>query len=210
MKLLVLTIMATILSACPLSDLALVETHPYAAEVKGQGEKSYGTRSFREINQTMSRVTGIDSQREAIRTTYQGVVEMLPRDNAIDSFSGPVQVGIVRLASEYCNQMAYNRELVKKKFPEFDLGSIATSVLVVEKRSQIASLFIDAFWGQTYRTSDDGQRAVAELVDLIDQEMLDGVKRRMTTTTGTNRMLLRNIFISLCATSLASAPLMFF
>ena len=208
MKLLALITLATLLSACPLSDMALVESHPYTSKLKGKGEKANGARSFREINQTMSRVTGVDSSNERVLGTYSAVREMLPRDNAIDSFSGPVQVGIFRLASEYCGQMLSNQQLRKDKLPEIDFSSQATVALAVEKRSQIASIFIDKFWGQAYRTTADGQRAVTDLVDIIDQEMLAAGKQRLRN--GQQRALLGQVLLSLCTATLASAPLMFY
>ena len=210
MKLLTLAIVATIVSACPLSDLQLVETHPYAAEIKGQGEKAHGARNFREINQTMSRVTGVDSNNQQVLNVYNEISEMLPRDNAIDSFSGPVQVGIVRLASEYCGQMLANGQLVKDKLPEIDFSSPPSVVLAVEQRPQVATAFIDSFWGKSYRTTEDGQRAVTDLVDIIDQEMLASNPRSTRAPTQLNRGLLGQIMMSLCTTTLASAPLIFF
>lgn len=205
MKLLYLTLLATILSACPLSDLQLVESHPYASEIKGKGEKSYGTRSFREINQTMSRITGVDSNNQRVSNVYNEIREMLPRDNAIDSFSGPVQVGIVRLASEYCGQMLGDRQLRKDKLPEIDFSSQSAVALSIDKRPQVATLFIDKFWGQAYRLSTEGQRAVTDLVDIIDQEMSPADQRRTRQS-----LQLTQILLSLCTTTLASAPLMFF
>ena len=208
MKLLCLMALATIVSACPLSDLALVESHPYANKIKGKGEKAHGTRSFREINQTMSRVTGIDSNNQQVSRVYTDVSEMLPRDNAIDSFSGPVQVGIVRLATEYCNQLflsQQSQQLRRDKWSEIDFNSTAT----VEKRPQVATLFIDNFWGPAYRTSTDGQLAVTNLVNIIDQEMLEATKGRRLNN-NQQQALLNNIMMSLCTTTLASAPLMFF
>lgn len=213
MKLLCLAMLATILSACPLSDLELVESHPYASEIKGQGEKAYGTRSFREINQTMSRITGVDSNNQQVSNVYNEIGEMLPRDNAIDSFSGPVQVGIVRLASEYCGQMLRDQQLLKEKLPEIDFSSTSTVALAEEKRPQIAALFIDKFWGQAYRLSAEGQLAVTDLVDIIDQEILAAQKNtrsRRRSTRSTQSPQLTQILFSLCTTTLASAPLMFF
>ena len=210
-KLLYLAMLATILSACPLSDLQLVESHPYASEIKGKGEKAYGTRSFREINQTMSRITGVDSNNQQVSNVYTEIREMLPRDNAIDSFSGPVQVGIVRLASEYCGQMLRDRQLREDKLPEINFNSPSPEALAVEKRPQVAALFIDKFWGQAYRLSTEGQRAVTDLVDIIDQEMLANDDQSSRTRRRTTRSpQLTQILLSLCTTTLASAPLMFF
>ena len=213
MRLLSFMMLATILSACPLSDLALVESHPYASEVKGKGEKANGIRSFREINQTMSRVTGVDSNNQQVLNTYTGVKEMLPLDNAINSFSGPVQVGMFRLASEYCGQMLNDRQLRQTKLPEIDFSSQPAVALAVEKRSEVASLFIDKFWGQAYRTSAEGQLAVTDLVDIIDQEML--ATNNQQPTRGQRQRQQRQpslgqVLLSLCTATLASAPLMFY
>ena len=94
-------------------------------EIKTQDQEGVcyrmGMRSFREINATISRLTGVSDQKEEVRRAYRHVEVMLPRKNSLDGFLGAVPVGIFRLASAYCNQLVngIDEDILKSAAPAF-------------------------------------------------------------------------------------------
>ena len=68
-----------------------------------------GVRTFDEINATMSTVTGVSPEDNAVDTTFQGLRQSMPATEAPVAFLSSHQVAIAQLAIEYCNALIEDR-----------------------------------------------------------------------------------------------------
>jgi hypothetical protein len=64
-----------------------------------------GIRDFARINETMAALTGVDPLTPAVLATYEGLTQQLPNTQDVRSFVSSHQVGISKLAFEYCHEM---------------------------------------------------------------------------------------------------------
>ncbi|HQW07683.1 MAG TPA: LamG domain-containing protein [Steroidobacteraceae bacterium] len=70
-----------------------------------------GLRTFDEINQTMSNITGVPITTTAVASTYDLVKQALPSVESIDAFGSSQQMGIAQLAISYCDAMVEDTAL---------------------------------------------------------------------------------------------------
>ncbi len=64
-----------------------------------------GFRDYARINETMATLTGVDPFTPAVKATYEELTQQLPSTEDIRSFVSSHQVGISKLAFEYCHEM---------------------------------------------------------------------------------------------------------
>lgn len=64
-----------------------------------------GVRTFSQINDTMSAVTGVPVSTAAIRTTYEAIKQQLPGSTDVNGFLSSQQANIFKLSLEYCNSL---------------------------------------------------------------------------------------------------------
>jgi Concanavalin A-like lectin/glucanases superfamily len=64
-----------------------------------------GVRTFDAINETFSKITGVDKNTAKIKATYSTVKQQLPGDTTLQSFLASNQMGVAQLAISYCNEM---------------------------------------------------------------------------------------------------------
>lgn len=171
-----------------------------------------GMRDYREINATLSRLTGISTQTAEVQKAYRQVAVILPRKNSLDGFLGAVPVGIFRLASAYCNQLVNGEDaeetqnkLFSEPESEIKINFIgrADVVLASEKQSVVANAFIDAFWGENLVLGKDRDAAVAHLTAYIDTSLQK--EGYSDTVKGTKKTLL-----GVCTAMLSSVPVVFY
>jgi hypothetical protein len=64
-----------------------------------------GFRDFARINETMAALTGVDPLTPEVLATYEELIQQLPSSLDIRSFVSSHQVGVSKLAFEYCHEM---------------------------------------------------------------------------------------------------------
>jgi hypothetical protein len=64
-----------------------------------------GVRTFEQLNQSMSRITGMPTTTPAVRTTYLQLQQQLPPVPNIQAFLASHQTGVAQLAIKYCAAM---------------------------------------------------------------------------------------------------------
>ena len=64
-----------------------------------------GIRDYDRINDTMSEITGVDPNTASVQAAFDDLRQQLPMDTDIRSFVSSHQVGIAKLALEYCNEL---------------------------------------------------------------------------------------------------------
>jgi len=70
-----------------------------------------GLRTFDEINQTMSNITGVPITTATVAGTYDLVKQALPSVESIDTFGSSQQMGVAQLAISYCDAMVEDTAL---------------------------------------------------------------------------------------------------
>jgi hypothetical protein len=70
-----------------------------------------GIRDFSEINDSMAELTGVPVTNTTVNATFQEILQQLPSNNDVRSFVSAQQVGISRLALDYCDQLIENTGL---------------------------------------------------------------------------------------------------
>lgn len=170
-----------------------------------------GVRNFQEINMTMSLLTGIDSKKSRIKNDYEIISSMLPLNNSVSAFHGPVQVGVFRLASSYCDQLI-NKEIKTRgaMFPDIDFASPPSVSLPPTARSEVATAFIDVFWGRSSAVRPPKEESVAKITRFIGDALGEtgGSGSYMPDDTQPMRDT-KEVLFSVCNAVLASAPVIF-
>lgn len=192
---------ALLTSAC--SALNLTTTYKkHDSEASGI-IRSSGVRSFREINATMSVLTGVSARDQEVVTTYNSISDMLPRKNSSAGFSGPAQVGVFRLASTYCDRLLSNAQLRTTKFPDLDFND--PTVLEADKRAQVVTTFTNTFWGRSSVTSTT--KITEFIAASVDSDTAGTPNQRANT--GRNQGGINPVFFDVCTAVLASGPVIF-
>ena len=178
-------------------------------EMADKSSMSAAVRNFREINLSMSLLTGIDSK--AVQGDYQIVSSMLPLDNSLNSFNGQMQVGVFRLAGAYCDQLINKNTTVRSvTLPNIDFASPPTQALAPAKRAAVANTLIDTLWRRATSTKIDQQQTVDSIGTFIAEALgesadsahyLQGENTRMRSTS--------EVLFGLCNAMLASAVVVF-
>lgn len=70
-----------------------------------------GLRTFDEVNQSMSNITGVPVTNAAVAGTYDLVKQALPSTESIDTFGSSQQMGVAQLAISYCDAMVEDTAL---------------------------------------------------------------------------------------------------
>ncbi|MEP7311337.1 MAG: LamG domain-containing protein [Pseudomonadota bacterium] len=65
-------------------------------------QSDIGVRTFEQLNQSMSKITGIPTTNAGVRATYLTVKQQLPPVPSIEAFLASHQTGIAQLAIKYC------------------------------------------------------------------------------------------------------------
>jgi hypothetical protein len=71
-------------------------------------QSDVGVRTFEQLNQSMSRITGVPTTNSGVRQTYLQVQQQLPPVPSIEAFLASHQTGVAQLAIKYCSEMVNN------------------------------------------------------------------------------------------------------
>ena len=82
----------------------------------------YGMRTFEQLNQSMSKITGVPTTNTAVRATYLQVQQQLPPVPSIEAFLASNQTGVAQLAIKYCSVMVDTPAARAAFFPALTLG----------------------------------------------------------------------------------------
>ena len=175
--------------------------------------RKIGVRNFQEINLTMSSLTGIDNQSKPIKEVYNIVSSMLPLDNSANAFHPPVQVAVFRLASSYCHQLINNGEGRAELFPEIDFDAPAAVALAPDKRDDVATAFVAAFWDRSAAVQLPVSESVAKITQYIGEALGESSATKDSERYIANDVKpmrqTKEVLFTVCNAMLASAPVMF-
>ncbi|HTO71868.1 MAG TPA: LamG-like jellyroll fold domain-containing protein [Myxococcota bacterium] len=161
-----------------------------------------GVRDFAEINNTMSKVTGVATSNTTVSGTYSDVIQQLPTNNDPYSFVSAQQVGIARLSLDYCDQMVENTALRNAFFGAGSFDFTATGDVAFNtqaKRDAIINPLVDNIVGKTLADQPD-QTDIRPVLNTLFDQLTNGCTAATCTSTFT-----KNAVKGVCSAVLSSA-----
>ena len=168
-----------------------------------------GFRDYGRINQTMSELTGVDPLTPQIQTTFDELTQQLPSSLDIRSFVSSHQVGVSKLAFEYCHEMVEGDTVLRDAF--FDTGfqwgsDPATAFATATDFNRITEPLIEKMLrhGTTAQELED-QADSSQVEADLDQLIVDLMACNLTPCDADRTV---NIVKGACTATLASAGVM--
>ena len=140
-------------------------------EVFGDPLPREGLRDFDKVNTTMASLTGVDPNSAGVRDAFAELEQQLPGTFDLRTFSSSQQVGIAKLALEYCDAMVESSALRTAFFgttPAFQFDQPVTTAFSDQaKRDLIIDRLVDRMLGANiaYQPSRDEVRPALERSD---------------------------------------------
>ena len=190
-------------------DMTAADIAYDAIIAEGKASRSAVVRNFREIDLSLSLLTGIDTS--AVRGDYQIISSMLPLDNSLSSFNSQMQVGVFRLAGAYCDQLINKNTTVRTAvLPGIDFSSPPAVALAPAVRAEVAEIFIDAFWRRTAAVEIAQKETVASIETFIAEALGESKSDTRYVVAGdTPLQSTPRVLFGICNAMLASAPVIF-
>jgi hypothetical protein len=160
-----------------------------------------GIRDFDQINDTMSRITGVDRATANVAATFAELTQQLPGSQDASTFVSSHQVAIAKLALEYCDAMVENTTLRNAFFGAFPFGTAAGTVFAdPANRLALNNTLYDKMLG----TNLGSQPAVAD-VHMRVNALVDTLVAGCTPAT-CDAERTETVVKATCAAVLSSAP----
>jgi hypothetical protein len=184
-------------ASLPMPDLPGSPPPPPVAVSPSAG---IGIRDFAEINDSMAELTGVPVTNATVRATYLELIQALPSDNDVAAFVSAHQMGISRLALDYCDQMVEGTSFRNAFFGVgFDWTQPATTFSSVGPRDQIINPLSTKMLGTGLANQPTPAEVRPHLDTLLDQ-LTAGC-----TATSCPASTTRNVVKGVCASVLSSA-----
>ena len=123
-------------------------------------EPDVGVRTFSQINDTMSTLTGIDANAAPVRDRYAELRDSLPATSDILSFAAAQQIAIQSLATTYCGEIVADNGRCSDFFGACQIDGAG--------KDQVAGLLYDTLIGENIANQPDRTDVTTELVRVID------------------------------------------
>jgi hypothetical protein len=136
-------------------------------------ESDIGVRTFEQLNQSMSLITGVPTTNAGVRSTYLQVQQQLPPVPNMQAFLASHQTGVAQLAIKYCSVMVDTTSTRQAFFPLLNTGAApATQFNGAGKDILLVPLLTKVLQqknGVDLATQPTDSEARAELSALIDK-----------------------------------------
>ena len=123
-------------------------------------EPEHGLRTFSQINDTMSSLTGIDANQATVLASYTELRDSLPPTSELLSFAAAQQIAIQRLATTYCGAVVSDIGVCDNFF--------GTCAINGNAKDQVAAVLYDRFIGDNITNQPDRADVTTEIVRTID------------------------------------------
>lgn len=165
-------------------------------EIINQAQVEVGVKTFEEIYQTFSAVTGVPETQSNVLNVYRSVVDSLPTTSDVKGFAPANQVAIAKLAAEFCNRLVDTDDGNRRGiWPGADYNQSLAN-FNSSRRMTVVRNMLDAFWGIDVVSDMDRDSAELELLGLMD--MLDDNEANSAAST-------RKVMKGACTVALSSA-----
>jgi hypothetical protein len=160
-----------------------------------------GLRDFARANQTMAEVTGVDPGAPGPRDAYLALQQQLPGGFDLRTFVSAHQVGIAKLALEYCDALVEDVAARDAFFGAFPFGGVPESVFVAAGNRQLLS---DALYDGMLGDGLSEQPARQDVRNHLDT-LYDALLLECTPTTPCDAERTETMVKAACAAVLSSA-----
>jgi len=133
-----------------------------------------GLKTFDEINESMSRMTGVPTTNSAVSTTYNTVKQQLPTVENIQGFLSSHQMAITQMAIQYCDALVSNTQLRMDMFPGFDFSAPPNTAFDHGGKSLIIGPLLSHFIGSDLNSQPSDSKIETVVGELIDNLKLCG------------------------------------
>ena len=123
-------------------------------------EPELGLRTFSQVNDTMSSLTGINANQNTVLARYNELRGSLPATSELLAFAPAQQIAIQRLATTYCGEIVTNAGNCNAFF-----GACAIDV---NGKDQVATTLYDRFIGDNIANQPARAGVTTEVVRMID------------------------------------------
>jgi len=126
-----------------------------------------GVRDFARLNDTMATLTGVDPNSTNVRASFQELEQQLPPGYDLRAFLSSQQVGITKLALEYCDSMVDSSALRDAFFgtaPPFGFDQPVTTAFTPATQPIVTDSLIDQMLGANLAA----QPTLAEVAPIVD------------------------------------------
>ena len=164
-----------------------------------------GVRTFDQVNNTMAALTGISVATTNVATVFTQLRQQLPSNSNVMSFLPGQQIGIAKLATEYCDSMVENgtaRAAFFNAAPAFEFGSaVATAFSTQAKKDLITNTLNSKLIGVNLANQPTAAESYAEVNSLLNDLIA-------AAPAGSDQVRTRSIVKGACTAVLGSAALM--
>ncbi|MEL7538337.1 MAG: LamG domain-containing protein [Pseudomonadota bacterium] len=129
-------------------------------------EPDLGMRTFSQVNDTMSLLTGVPATNNAVRNAYSDLRDSLPPTADLNAFGGTQQIAIQNLAKAYCGVLVGNNGTCTDFFGSCEIAA--------GDKAQVAATVYSKLIGDNLVNQPDLADVSTELVSLIDDVGCDG------------------------------------
>ena len=123
-------------------------------------EPDLGMRTFSQVNDTMSSLTGISANAPAVLARYSELRDSLPATSDLLAFAAAQQIAIQRLGTTYCSEIVADNGTCAGFFGSCDIAANA--------KDQVANTLYDRFIGDNIATQPARASVTTEVVRMID------------------------------------------
>ncbi len=141
-----------------LAELVAASSPP--APMPDTPEPELGLRTFSQINDTMSSLTGIDANQTVVSASYADLRDSLPPTSDMLSFAAAKQIAIQRLAISYCGAVVNNAGNCGNFFGACTINANA--------KAQVATTLYDRLIGDNIANQPERAGVTTEIVRTID------------------------------------------
>lgn len=174
------------------------------ADVRAVIPKS-GVRTFDQVNNTMAALTGISVTTGNVVTVFTQLRQQLPSNSNVMSFLPGQQIGIAKLATEYCDALVESgtaRAAFFNAIPAFEFGSaVATAFSVPAKKDLITNTLNNKLIGVNFANQPTATESYTEVNSLLTDLIA-------AAPAGSDQVRTRSIVKGACTAVLSSAALM--
>jgi mono/diheme cytochrome c family protein len=142
---------------------------PQPAPADLEPSSEIGLKTFDEINESMSRMTGVATTNPAVFDTYTTVKQQLPTVETIQGFLSSHQMAVTQMAIQYCDALVSNGQLRAEMFPGFDFSAPAGSAFDHNGKSLVTGPLLSRFVGSNLASQPANSDIQTELSSLMDK-----------------------------------------
>jgi hypothetical protein len=126
-------------------------------------------KTFEEINESMSRMTGVATTNPAVFNTYTTVKQQLPTVETIQGFLSSHQMAVTQMAIQYCDALVSSGQLRADMFPGFDFSAPASTAFDHGGKSLVTGPLLSRFVGSNLASQPGVADVETELGNLMER-----------------------------------------